>query len=124
MAALPPERVNFSLPFTYTGVDFAGPFSIKSSSLRNAKLLKGYAAVFVCFSTRAVHLEACSDLSTDAFLACFDRFTGRRGFPKTMFSDNGRNFLGASIALLKTHNEFLKMTENALEKYSTHGFTW
>ena len=31
MAALPPERVNFSLPFTYTGVDFAGPFSIKSS---------------------------------------------------------------------------------------------
>ncbi|XP_065355015.1 uncharacterized protein LOC135949392 [Calliphora vicina] len=34
MVALPPERVNFSLPFTYTGVDFAGPFSIKSSKLK------------------------------------------------------------------------------------------
>ena len=125
MAALPPERVNFSLPFTYTGVDFAGPFSIKASTLRNAKILKGYVAVFVCFSTRAVHLESCSDLSTDAFLACFDRFTGRRGLPKTMFSDNGRNFVGAQYSLLKTHNEFLKSTEKALiEKYSTFDFNW
>lgn len=49
MAALPPERVQFSLPFTYTGVDFAGPFNIKSSILKNAKILKGYAAVFVFF---------------------------------------------------------------------------
>ena len=125
MSALPPERVNFSLPFTYTGVDFAGPFNLKSSNLRNAKLIKSYAAIFVCFSTRAVHLEVCSDLSTDAFLACFDRFVGRRGFPKTMFSDNGRNFLGASLSLLKSHNEFLKKAEKTLvEKYSAHGFSW
>ena len=124
MAALPPERVNFSLPFTYTGVDFAGPFNLKTSNLRNTKLIKGYAAIFVCFATRAVHLEVCSDLSTDAFLACFDRFVGRRGFPKTMFSDNGRNFLGASVSLLKSH-DFLKHAEKALvEKYSAHGFSW
>ncbi|XP_023307011.2 uncharacterized protein LOC111688737 [Lucilia cuprina] len=42
-----------------------------------------------------------------------------------MFSDNGRNFLGASYALLKNHNIFLKSVEKALiEKYSTHGFNW
>ncbi|XP_065370927.1 uncharacterized protein LOC135963081 [Calliphora vicina] len=125
MAELPAERVNFSLPFTYTGVDFAGPFNLKTSNLLNANIIKGYAAVFVCFSTRAIHLEACSDLSTDAFLACFDRFTGRRGCPKTMFSDNTRNFLGASLALRKAHNEFHRTAEKELsEKYNAHGFKW
>lgn len=125
MAALPPERVTFSLPFTYTGVDFAGPFSVKSSPLRNAKLLKAYAAVFVCFSTRAVHLEVCSDLSTDAFLAAFSRFISRRGQPKTLFSDNGRNFVGANYKLLKEHSQFLKSIDKSLmDKYSTQGLNW
>ena len=64
MGALPNERTDFSLPFYVSVVDFAGPFNIKSSTLRNAKLLKGYVEVFVCFSTKAAHLEACSDLST------------------------------------------------------------
>lgn len=49
MAALPPERCTFSLPFTNNGIDFAGTFEIKTSSLRNSKLQKGYAVVFVCF---------------------------------------------------------------------------
>ena len=125
MGTLPPERVQFSLPFTYTGVDFAGPFSLKSSKLKNAKVLKGYAAVFVCFSTKAVHLETCSELTTEAFHATFARFTGRRGLPKTMFSDNGRNFLGTSRALLKEETEFLRASEKSInQKYLTHGFKW
>ena len=45
MGALPKERTKFSLPFNVSGVDFAGPFNIKSSTLRNAKLLNGYVAV-------------------------------------------------------------------------------
>lgn len=125
MAAFPPERVTFSLPFTYAGVDFAGPFNLKTSILKNAKITKGYAAVFVCFSTRAVHLEVCSDLSADGFLAAFTRFTGRRGLPKTMFSDNGRNFVGASNKLLQEHNQFLQNAEKCLsEKFNLHGFSW
>ena len=113
MGSLPPQRVKFSLPFTYTGVDFAGPFNLNTSHLCAAKVLKGYVAVFVCFSTKAVHLET------------FLRFSSRRGLPKTMFSDNGRNFLGASSALLKEHHIFLKTVEEALiEKYTLHGFKW
>ncbi|XP_075163307.1 uncharacterized protein LOC142235939 [Haematobia irritans] len=125
MADLPIERVRFSLPFTYTGVDFAGPFNIRSSPIRNSKILKSYAAVFVCFVTKAVHLELCSELSADAFIATFTRFVGRRGLPKTMYSDNGRNFIGASYKLLKEHEKFLKSTEKSLvQKYATHGFSW
>ncbi|XP_075150959.1 uncharacterized protein LOC142225069 [Haematobia irritans] len=125
MASLPAERVQFSLPFTYTGVDFAGPFNLRTSTVRNSKIIKGYAAVFVCFATKAVHLESCSDLSSNAFVATFARFVGRRGLPKTIFSDNGRNFVGASYKLLKEHQEFLKVADKALaEKYAIHGFSW
>ena len=125
MGALPKERTSLSLPFTITGVDFAGPFSIKSSTLRNAKLLKGYVAVFVCFSTRAIHLEACSDLSTEAFLAAFARFVGRRGLPSKVYSDNGKNFIGASRMLKKDFDDFLESaSKDIVDKYSVNGFEW
>ncbi|XP_075147221.1 uncharacterized protein LOC142221389 [Haematobia irritans] len=125
MAALPVERCTFSLPFTNTGIDFAGPFELKTSKLRNAKLQKGYAAVFICLSTRAVHLEVCSDLSTEAFMATFNRFVGRRGFPKKVFSDNGTNFVGTSRALSREYQVFLKSAEKHLvERYNIHGFAW
>ncbi|XP_046811888.1 uncharacterized protein LOC111690105 [Lucilia cuprina] len=125
MAALPPERCSFSLPFTYAGVDFAGPFQIKSGNLRNSPYMKGYACIFVCFSTKAIHLEACSSLSSDAFLAAFARFTGRRGLPKRLMSDNGTNFLGASRSLRKESLLFLrKSAEDISKKYAVHGFEW
>ncbi|XP_059217443.1 uncharacterized protein LOC131994669 [Stomoxys calcitrans] len=125
MSALPAERCTFSLPFTHTGIDFAGPFELKTSKIRNAKLQKGYAAIFVCLSTRAVHLEACSDLSTEAFLSTFNRFVGRRGFPKKVFSDNGTNFIGANRTLVREFKEFLKASEKSvIEKYGMHGFSW
>ncbi|XP_043502767.1 uncharacterized protein LOC122524518 [Polistes fuscatus] len=40
-----------------------------------------------------------SDLSTKAFLASFTRFIARRGRPKDVYSDNGRNFIGAKSHL-------------------------
>ncbi|XP_075158042.1 uncharacterized protein LOC142231312 [Haematobia irritans] len=125
MAALPVERCTFSLPFTNTGLDFAGPFELKAPRLRNAKIQKGYAAVFICLPTRAVHLEVCSDLSTEAFMATFNRFVGRRGFPNKVFSDNGTNFVGASRALTREYQAFLKSAEKHLvERYNIHGFNW
>ncbi|XP_075163053.1 uncharacterized protein LOC142235680 [Haematobia irritans] len=125
MAALPPERCTFSLPFTNTGIDFAGPFDLKTSTLRNAKLQKGYAAIFVCLSTRAIHLEVCSELSSEAFLSTFTRFVGRRGFPKKVFSDNGTNFVGAARSLRNEYKEFLKSAEKSVvEKYAMHSFSW
>lgn len=92
MSSLPSEQCTFSLHLTHTGLDFAGPFKLKTSKLRNAKLQKGYAAIFVCLSTRAVHLEACSDFSTEAFLSTLNRFVGRRGFPTIVFFRKWKTF--------------------------------
>lgn len=45
--------------------------------LRKSRTYKIYIAVFVCFSVKAVHFEIVSDLTTNAFLAAFDRFVAR-----------------------------------------------
>ena len=58
MSALQPERTTLTRPFTHTGIDFAGPFDIKSYIGRGCRITKGYVLVFVCFATRAIHLEA------------------------------------------------------------------
>jgi hypothetical protein len=95
MADLPESRVSPARPFSICGVDFSGAFTIKCTNHRSQKYLKSYACLFVCFVTRAVHIEAVSSLSSEDFLNCFHRFIARRGLPRHVRSDNGTNFVGA-----------------------------
>ena len=55
---------------------------------------KRYGVLFTCLTTRALHLELASDLSTDIFILALRRFIARRGKPKEKLSDNGTNFIG------------------------------
>ncbi|XP_055523117.1 uncharacterized protein LOC129717280 [Wyeomyia smithii] len=80
-------------PFSTTGVDYFGPVYIKQGYRRNA--MKAYVSVFVCFTTKATHLELVTDLSTARFIQALRRFTARRGKCATLWSDNGTNFIGA-----------------------------
>ncbi|XP_059616178.1 uncharacterized protein LOC132261395 [Phlebotomus argentipes] len=96
MGDLPAARVQQHRAFYQSGCDFAGPIKIRASKLRKAPIIKAYIAVFICMSTKAMHLEAVSDLTTDAFLAAQRRFSARRGHCHSIFCDNGTNFLGAS----------------------------
>ena len=96
MGQLPPERVNPSRVFHTTGVDYCGPFPFKEERARGrVKKVKGYIAVFVCFVTKAIHLEPASDMTTETFLAAMKRFASRRNLPRHLYSDNGGNFIGA-----------------------------
>ncbi|XP_036346348.1 uncharacterized protein LOC118755629 isoform X1 [Rhagoletis pomonella] len=125
MAALPPERTEVSRPFTNTGVDFTGPFEIRSFTGRACRITKGYVCVFVCFATKAIHLEATSDLSTATFLAAFARFVSRRGCPQNMYSDNGTNFVGANKALQQDFKLFVTAAANSTtQTYAHQGITW
>ncbi|XP_076237360.1 uncharacterized protein LOC143181054 [Calliopsis andreniformis] len=94
MGGLPASRVTPSRAFSTCGVDYAGPFPIREKS-RCRVIIKAYLCVFVCFVTKAVHLELASDLSTQAFFNCLRRFIARRGKCNTIYSDNGTNFVGA-----------------------------
>ena len=100
MSDLPAVRVSQVKAFTQCGVDFAGPISIVLHRHRGIRSQKAYICVFVCLSTKAVHLEAVSDLTSEAFLAAFRRFVARRGRCTDVYSDNGTNFVGANNLLL------------------------
>ena len=54
---------------------------------------------FACLTTRIVHLDLVGDLSTGSFLLALIRFTARKGKPRTIWTDNGTNFIGAEREL-------------------------
>ncbi|XP_048478565.1 uncharacterized protein LOC105389454 [Plutella xylostella] len=103
MGSLPPQRVTPCRPFQKIGIDFAGPVKVKNSRVRKAIISKGYVCIFVCFVTKAIHLELTSDLTTEAFLAAFKRFSSRRGLPSEVFCDNGGCFRGARNQLVELY---------------------
>ena len=94
MGVLPQARSRPARPFSSVGVDFAEPMKLKHG-IRKPLISKCYIAVFICFVTRATHLELVADLTSQAFIATLDRFTARTGAPSEVFSDNGTNFVGA-----------------------------
>ena len=114
MGKLPAERITPTYPgnvFATVGVDYAGPVKIKCSSVRKPTILKACICVFISMSVKAVHIEAVSDLTTEAFLACLRRFMAQRGKPKVVWSDHGTNFTGAAREL-KELTEFLQERKN------------
>ena len=63
MSDLPRDRLDPAPPFTYCGVDYAGPWLVKEGR----KSVKRYCALFTCLVSRSVHLEVATSLSTDHF---------------------------------------------------------
>ncbi|XP_075162832.1 uncharacterized protein LOC142235461 [Haematobia irritans] len=125
MAALPPERTTFSRPFANTGVDFAGPFDLKNFAGRGCRITKGYICLYVCFATKAIHLEAVSDLSTPDFLAALTRFVSRRGCPNRIYSDNGRNVVGAAKEIKANLRKSLaELKSEATLRYGHQSLEW
>ncbi len=109
---LPAVRTTPASPFTSTGLDFAGPVQIRQGYTRRPVMLKAYVCIFVCISTKAVHLELCADLTTPEFMAALHHFCNRRGTPADIYSDNGTNF---QVRQLMTS----KSTSTAISHFTT-----
>lgn len=75
MADLPKDRATPVPPFTYTGVDYFGPFLIKEGR----KEQKRYGCLCTCLASRAIHIETANSLETDSFIYTLRRFIARRG---------------------------------------------
>lgn len=96
-------------------IDYCGPFLIRDKVRRNSKRYKAYVAVFVCMVTKAVHLELVEAATSAAFIGALNRFISRRGNVVNMYSNNGKNFLGADNELkrLFQDTEFNADLQNA-----------
>ncbi|KAL0881929.1 hypothetical protein ABMA27_001688 [Loxostege sticticalis] len=116
MGNLPLERITPTYPFMRCGVDYAGQMLVLNRKGRGAKTSKSYNCLFVCFVTRAIHLELVSNLSSDAYHLALKRFISRRGKPEVIFSDNGRNFVG----LMNEFKKFLSSCSADIVEYASN----
>ncbi|XP_026733916.1 uncharacterized protein LOC113498174 [Trichoplusia ni] len=93
---LPSERLqHHQFPFACTAVDYFGPMQVTIGR----RVEKRWVALFTCLTTRAVHLELAPSLSASSMIMALRRMAARRGTPRTLFSDNGTNFVGANKEL-------------------------
>ena len=112
MGDLPSSRIEVpERAFSCVGLDFAGPLFFKNGT----ECVKGFRAEFICFASKAVHLEAVSSMTTDAMVAALRRFIARRGIPSQIVSDNAINFVGARRDL----NELEKVVWSGAQSYSS-----
>ncbi|GBL95284.1 hypothetical protein AVEN_37737-1 [Araneus ventricosus] len=101
---LPEVRIAQTPPFYTCGVDFAGPIYVKNLE----GMQKSYVVLFTCATTRALHLELATTMTTESFLMAFRRFISRRGNCRIMYSDNAKTFK-------KSNREFEQISKILLE---------
>jgi hypothetical protein len=116
MPPLPTIRVSPSAPFTYVGLDYLGPLYIKNNQ-------KVWVCLYTCLVVRAIHLELLPDLSARQFLLGFRRMVAKHGKPKTIISDNAKQFKLAKSTVDKLWNKTI-MDEEIQSYVANEGIDW
>lgn len=82
---LPSFRTDiYQPPFTNTGVDLFGPLKVSMTEPGDY-----YGVIFVCATSRLVHIEIISNMTADSVFEAIRRFVARCGLPNLFYSDNG-----------------------------------
>ena len=108
MANLPACRLKKAASFTHCGVDMFGPFTVK----QRRSTVKRYGAMFPCMASRAVHIEVTFSLDADSFILALRSLVARRGNIRSIYSDNGSNFIGGEQELKKAYMEMVTGKSN------------
>ena len=78
-------------------MDFAGPMYVRDIFAKGGGMNKVYIGLFTCATSRAVHLGLVPSLTAESFIKALARFTGRRGTPTLIVSDNGKTFKDSRV---------------------------
>jgi hypothetical protein len=103
MGEVPESRIIPARSFTCTAIDYMSPFLIKNDHLRTTMTLKSYVTIFVCFATKAVHLELVCDCTRSTFLNALKRFKGANRELSNLFQS--QNF---TSQVINSSNEEIK----------------
>ncbi|KIH52114.1 integrase core domain protein, partial [Ancylostoma duodenale] len=119
LADLPSRRVTRGRPFQHVGIDYFGPLTVKSEGVNE----KAYGIIITCTTTRLLHLECVSDMSTVQLIDALRRFFARRGIPDTITSDNAPYFLLGNQILRDAASQTAQNTTLAATM-ATKGIEW
>lgn len=72
--------------------------------------------------TRTIHIDVVTDLSSAAFISCYERFVSSRGPCSRLYSDNGTSFVGAYKHIKEAFDKFVA-PEN-IEILNRQGTKW
>ena len=118
MADLPKKRLAYqSPPFNNTRVDY-GPFYVTVRRTRE----KRWGFLFICLNTSAVHVEVVPSMDTSFCVIGVERFVSRQSTPAIIWSDNGRNFIGAEKELRDCTEKW--NTINIAAELAQKGIKW
>jgi len=110
VAPLHDSRLQIGLPpWTSTGIDHFGPFEIRGRG-------KIWGLIFICLTSRAIHLEHYAGPGAEPFLQALDRFISRRGKPEELRSDRGSSFLNLAKQQNKTAQAYAEELAAAVLK--------
>ena len=111
-APLHGSRLRSNLPpWTESGMDHFGPFELTGKQKR-------WGLIFICLTTRAIHLEDVDGLGAEPFLKALDRFINRCGRPEDLRSDMGTSFINLAKQQDKTAKEYAEeIRQRVLLKY-------
>ncbi|EFO96401.1 hypothetical protein CRE_14524 [Caenorhabditis remanei] len=90
MVDLPEHRVKETAPFQHTGLDYFGPMSYRKEDNTVASC---WGCLFICATTRLVHIQLIVRPDTSCFLKAFQRFVSLCGKPNAIVSDNAPHFI-------------------------------
>ena len=129
VGALPKERIDAigqHEAWQVMMLDYAGPFQVAVRCEHDGEqfedMRKCYILLATCLKSRAIALELVADLSTESFMAAFERITNRTALPKFVFSDNALTFKSADRYLTKL---FKAINWNKCASESAHkGIEW
>jgi hypothetical protein len=102
MGMLHKSRTDFHSPaFSNVGLDCFGPIKVK----QGRTYAKRWVLIVTCLTFRGVRLELLKDMTANSIIGAIRRATGRESYLKTVYSDNGSNFVGAINEQFKNADE-------------------
>ncbi|KAL6722448.1 hypothetical protein Aduo_017573 [Ancylostoma duodenale] len=117
---MPKRRVVRARPFQFIGLDYFGPLWTEDPT--NGRK-KAYGCIFTCTTTRLIHLELVTDVTTTSFMNALRRFMSRRGIPDSVTCDNAPTFALAEEILNDTAQATLK-SEEVIQFMANREIVW
>ena len=80
--------------------------------------------MFTCIASRAIHIEVTFNLDTDSFILALRRLVAGRGNVRSVYSDNGSNFIDAERELKKAYSEMNDKIQSFMEGIGGNWIKW